>query len=296
MKIKLPETKIISYNALKTYMEKTGFALFAVEMRKETDGIVIIIPDDPFVAINKADRKVMEFTRGEFWRWPAGGLLVTLEKKDSERISLVLLRDEKAPTYGGHMTACTGLGAGLEEALDPLLVMMREGLEELVIAIEGQGIVLPVFSNMETGIDIDAIIDNGASLREETADLPLIKCETSILDLSGQQTIEVFWKGELRSTSSSLIAIDKGVNGIDCLGAIKIKVPVDSWDELEIFDGEVFGGGELLNRAVYGLRHRSNEPIALWKLGQFKEPTETEKQKLPRTEVLKVLLNAFDSE
>ena len=292
MKIKLPETKMVSLSELEAYRKRTAFALFGVEMREEANGIVVIIPDDPLVAINKEDRKVMEFTKGEFWRWSAGGLLVTLEKKDGERISLVLLRDKKAPTYAGHITACTGLGADFEEALDPSLVMMREGLEELVIVIKGQGIVFPIFNNMVTKTAIDAIIKNGASLREETANLPLIKCTASILSLAGRQTIEVFWKGELQSTSSSLIAIDEGVNGIDCLGAIRIKVPVDSWDELEIFDGEVFGGGELLNRDVYGLGHRDDKSIALWKSGQFKKPAKTEHD-FPKTEVLKVLLNAL---
>ncbi len=292
MKIKLPETEIVSLSALEAYRKRTAFALFAVKMQKEASGIVVTIPDDPLVAINKRDRQVMEFTEGEFWRWPAGGLLVTLEKRNGERISLVLLRDKKAPTYAGHITACTGLGADSEEALDPSLVMIREGLEELVIVIEGQGIVLPVFNNMETEVDIDALITNGASLREETADLSLVKCAASVLDLSGQQTVEVFWKGELQSISSFLVAIDEGVNGIDCLGAIRIKVPVDSWDELEIFDGEMPKGEELLNRDVYGLRYRSDKPIALWKSGQFEKPIETE-QNFPKTEVLKVLLEAL---
>ena len=290
MQIKLPETKMLSFSALKAYTERTGFALFAVEMRRKADGIVVIIPDDPFVAINKQDRQVMEFTKGGFWRWPAGGLLITLRKRDGERISLVLLRDKKAPTYAGHITANTGLGAGFEEALDPSLVM-REGLEELVIVIRGQGVVLPVFSNLETKVNINAIITNGASLREETADLSLVECAASILSLPGQQTVEVFWKGELQSTSSFLVAIDEGVNGIDCLGAIEINVPVDSWNELEIFDGEVFGGGELLNRDVYGLEDGSDKPVALWESGQF-EPVKI-KQGFPQTEVLKALLEAL---
>jgi len=290
MQIKLPETEIISLSALKAYTERTGFALFAVKMREKTGGIVVTIPDDPFVAINKQDRKVMEFTKGEFWRWSAGGLLITLRKRDGERISLVLLRDKKAPTYAGHITANTGLGAGFKEALDPSLTMIREGLEELVIVIEGQGVVLPVFNNLETEVDINAVITNGASLRKETADLSLVECTASVLSLSGQQTVKVFWKGELQSTSSFLVAIDEGVNGIDCLGAIEINVPVDLWSELEIFDGEVFGGGEPLDRDVYGLGS-DDKPIALWKSGQF-EPIETE-QNLPQTKVLKALLEAL---
>lgn len=293
MKIKLPETGMLSLSALEAYEKRTGFALVAVEMREEADGIIVKIPDDPLVAIDKESRKAMEFTKGEFWRWPAGGLLVTLEKEDGERISLVLLRDKKAPTYAGHITACTGLGADFEEALNPSLVMMREGLEELVIVVKGQGVVTPIFYDMATvGVDINAIIKNGASLREETANLPFVKCETSILNLSEQQTVEVFWKEELQSTFSSLIAIDEELNGIDCLGAIRIEVPVKSWDELEMFDGEVFGGGELLNRDVYGLGYRSNEPIALWKSGRFEKPVKTE-HAFPRTEVLKALLNAL---
>ncbi|MCK4525513.1 MAG: hypothetical protein KAU07_03680 [Candidatus Andersenbacteria bacterium] len=289
MKIELPETKMVSLSELEAYRKRIAFTLFAVEMQKEANGIAVIIPDDPLAAINKEDRKVMEFTKGDFWRWSAGGLLVTLEKKDGERISLVLLRDKKAPTYAGHMTACTGLGADFDEALDPSLVMIREGLEELIIVIKRQGVVLPVFNNMETEVDIDAIISNGASLREETANFSFVECTASVLNLSGQQTIEVFWKEELQSTSSCIIAIDEGVNGIDCLGAIKIKVPVNSWSELEIFDGEVFGGGEPLNRDVYGL-DRDNKPIALWRFGQSEKPT---KQDFPKTEVLKVLLNAL---
>lgn len=290
MKIKLPETEIVFLSELEAYRKRISFALVAVEMREEANGIAVIIPDDPLVAINKKDRKVMEFTKGEFWRWSAGGLLVTLEKKDGERISLVLLRDKKAPTYAGHITACTGLGADFEEALDPSLVMMREGLEELIIVIKGQGIVLPIFNNMVNKTDIDTIIKNGASLREETANLSIVKCAASTLNMPGQQTVEVFWKEELRSTSSCIIAIDEGVNGIDCLGAIRIKVPVNSWDELEIFDGEVFGGGELLNRDVYGLEYRNDRSVASWQNGKFEEPS---RQEFPKTKVLEALLNAL---
>ena len=296
MKTKLPPTEIISYSALKAFMERRGFALFMVEMRKEADGIVITIPDDPPVAINKMDRQVMEFTKGESYRWPAGGFLVTLRKKDGERISLVLLRDEKAPTYAGHWTACTGIGASLREALNPLEVMVREGLEELVISIKGQGIVLPVFDGMETEVDIEALIASGASLRKETANLPLVECAASVLDMPGQQTVKVFWKGELQSTSSCLVAIDEGVNGIDCLSVIEIEVPVDSWQELEIFDGEVLGGGTLLSRDIYMLEHGSDESVALWKSGQLRKLTETEQADFPRTAVLETLFDALSSE
>ncbi|MCK5491259.1 MAG: hypothetical protein KAI67_05455 [Candidatus Pacebacteria bacterium] len=290
--IELPKTTMPNLSALKAYEERNSFALVAVRMEEETDKIIITIPDDPLVAINKEDRRVMEFTRNNFYRAAAGGLLIILEKKDGEKIATTILRDNKAPTYPNHLTSCTGLSACFEEVLNPELVTVREGLEELVFKISGTRIVLPVFDDSMSEINIRAIIKDGASLRPATEECPLVECQASIFELPGQKTTEVYWKGKLRSKFSSIIVIDEGVNGIDCLGAIKIKVPIDDWNELEIFDGEVIGGRNLLNRDIYAYDFYGNIILG-WKSGKIFTPQK--KTSFPQTpvlrEVMKVLIN-----
>ena len=290
--IELPKTAIPNLSALKAYEERSSFALVAVKMQEEPEKIIITIPDDPLVAINKAARRVMEFTRKDFYRASAGGLLIVLEKKDGEKIAITLLRDNKAPTYPNHLTSCTGLSACFDEVLNPEMVTVREGLEELVFKISGTRIVFPVFDNLISEINIRAIIKDGASLRPKTEECPLIECQASKFELPGQKTTEVYWKGELRSKFSSIIVIDEGVNGIDCLGAIKINVPIDDWSELEIFDGEVIGGRNLLDRDIYAYDF-SGKIILGWKSGKIFTPKEG--TNFPQTPVLrkvmKVLIN-----
>ena len=289
-KIELPKTSIPNLSALKAYQDRNSFALVAVNLEKELNKIIITIPEDPLVAINKEDRRAMEFTKGNFYRAAAGGLLVVLEKNDGERYAIVILRDKKAPTYPFHLTACTGLSACLEEVLNPELVRAREGLEELVFKISGKRIVLPVFENLIPEINIRAIIKDGASLRIETAECPLVECQASIFEIPGQKTTEVYWKGELQSKFSSIIVIDEGVNGIDCLGAIKIKIPIDKWEELEIFDGEVAGGRNLLDRDIYAY-NTEGEIVAGWKSGKiFTPPKGT---RFPQTPVLKAVIEGL---
>ncbi|MCK5332297.1 hypothetical protein KAJ41_00340 [Candidatus Parcubacteria bacterium] len=285
--IELPKTAIPNLSALDAYEKRNNFALVAVRMKEEENKVTIIIPDDPLVAINKTDRRVMEFTQEDFYRASAGGLFIVLEKNDGEEIGFVILRDPKAPTYPNHVTCATGLSACFEEVLNPELVQGREGLEELVFMISGKGIVLPVFKNIMSEINIQAIIKDGASLRPETAELPLVECPASIIDLPGQKITEVYWKGELRSRFSSIVMIDEGVNGIDCLGAVKIKVPIDSWEELSVFDGEVVGGRNLLNRDVFAYDLKGNIILG-WESGEIFRPTKG--TNFPQTPVLKAIM------
>lgn len=244
----------------RTAIEKReAIYLVPVENIERSGKLVRIkISDNPVCAGKKDERQAFEFNPDpSFWRWPAGGAAIIIRTFDPKSKSgyayslLTLLRDEGAVTYANHATLSTGLGCSTEEIKMPMLIL-REAFEELVIKTP-EGIVCPFFDedDQNSKIDIESIVRIGMDLRTETKDLKLIKTRASVLKgLPGEKEIEVEWRRE-KNTCRGLLVEDKGVHGLDVLQVVMISLDCRS-DELEIFDGEVIGKKNLLNREIYG--------------------------------------------
>lgn len=289
----IPKTTMPTLEEFRAAAERRSFLLIPLEsIEEKSESIKIGISDDPQVAFNKASRRILEFEIKK-WRWPAGGAAIILELLNGKRSLLALHRDPRAPTYAGHNTLSSGLGCSIEEMLDPTLIV-REGIEEFVIQTP-QGIIYPKFNdNSFPALNFKSISKDGASLRPETEKLPLIGAASSVLKgLPGEKEVQVNWRKKTY-ISHGLILLDPNVNGIDVLSVIVIKVKANSWKDLKIYDGEVLGDGNLLNRTVHAYELDENlRPTgrisAGWKSGKlFTLPEET---KFPQTPVLKFILD-----
>ncbi|MFZ2970650.1 MAG: hypothetical protein WA063_05870 [Minisyncoccia bacterium] len=296
------EIKVRLYNIdERTAIEKRE-AIYMVPVKKLTkigNLVKIAISDNPPCAGKRDERQAFEsHPDPNFWRWTAGGAAIVIRSLDPNDDSgyayslLALLRDAGAITYANHTTLSTGLGCSLDEIKLPILTI-REAFEELIIKTP-DGIICPFLKDdvLNKKIDIKSIVKIGMELREETKNFSLVKTPASILrDLPGEREIEVFWRGET-STCYGLWIEDRGVHGLDVVQIITIDLCHELKD-LQIFDGEIIGKKNLLNRKIYAYELQKNlnptgKIIAGWTSGKYFTPVKD--AAFPPTPVLKFVL------
>lgn len=248
--------------------ERRSFLMVETKEVIDKKGLIeVLIPDNPLIAHEKTSRRILE--RGnKKWRWPAGGCAIILKLKDSQ-VLLTVQKDSGAPSYAGHDTIGAGLGSSTAEILYPLRTAIREGIEEIIIQTPS-GVVCPsmMIDPFGFSLEIRETVRDSISLFSETRGLNLIQAPVSFIDLPGQKTVEIDWRG-MKANCQALVNFDQGVNGIDLLAAVQIDVDC-CLDDLSLFDGEVMGGNPI-NRVVNAYELENLKPtgriIASWQKG-----------------------------
>lgn len=166
-------------------------------------------------------------------RWAAGGVL----PMDTSGNVLALFRDAGAPSYKLHFTLASGLSETSGEILNPTVVMLREGIEEMAYATKAGTLVVPVVRNM--GAQYSSafsyqMVSNALNLIGEKA-APFAFIDAEISKNAGG-IVKVFYKGEQVSESYGIINIDPKTAGIDVLGVMKMDI---DFTKIVPFDTEV---------------------------------------------------------
>ncbi len=206
-------------------------------------------------------------------RYSAGGLLWKVNEW-----YVLLKRDEGAPSYPGYVTLSSGLSSTKEEIVNPLNVMIREGIEEVILANENNLILAPNIGNMEY-TKIREIFNLGEKI--------LIPSE--IDSIGSPWKIRTMLENEIHHIEANL-NIDPNTAGIDILGVLKLSIK----EPVKFYDGEIFGN-DPLNREIILLHEKDvdkairGEPV---KVRRFKEGYELESREeiLKMTPVLKTML------
>jgi hypothetical protein len=296
---KLPKIEIPRLEEIRAIQERRSFMLSPIEKIHDSSGrFEVILEDNPQVAFNKESRRIFELGIKNKWRWSAGGAGLSIKLQDGRMALLSLLRDYGAPTYPGHLTLGTGLSCDLDEWLNPFR-LFRETAEEFVIKTTN-GILYPNFEgNPFPNLNFRAIANDSSSLRDETRKQPLIPASTYFVSsLPEQKTVSVVYKNKIYTSDlKGLVLLDPGVNGIDILSVVVMEVDAKDWRSLRIFDGEVVGGGNVLNRDVIALEldpqtMKPGQIIGAWKSGNFYEQA---KKSYPQTPVLKCVIKALEN-
>lgn len=279
---------------LKQLTERHAFLLAQVQATQTDEEVVIDIPIDTPIATNKESRRSLEFApenKGK-WRWPAGGVGIILKLRDAN-VLLTLHRDKGAPSYGGHDTLSSGLGASVREMLYPLETAWREGAEELCIVTPDAVLCpIPETDHFGFGLELTDVTRGTANLFPELAVKPVADTVATFLPLKDERQVTIRYAGKTR-TASGLVVFDPGCNGIDLLKAV--VVPVDcSLADLTVYDGEL-AGAKPLNRQVnaYALDEdlRPTGTIAASWVGGKRVETGTMSN--PMTPVLKSVYDAL---
>ena len=163
------DAPVLSYTDFKAIQDRRTFMLVQVEevrgLESPSGDIEVVIAENPPVAFNKATRWHFERECPGVFRWPAGGTALIVDCTDGKRLLLAFHKDKGAPTYAGHDTFPSGLGASDEEVLFPLRTARREAFEEVVLHTPA-GLIVPGFEDDCFGfcLEIEAIIKDSRSL------------------------------------------------------------------------------------------------------------------------------------
>ena len=287
--IKLP--KLDDYTAQK---EREEFLIVKAKIVKETEkAIEILIDDNPETANNIAERRMIsdpkpENGNTEDIRFSAGGLGIIIKTPEQNHL-MATVRVSKS-SFDRHLTSFTGLGCA-PEITNPERTAIRKGIEDLIIVAGGK-IIAPKFNDDSfSGINIKAIVQNGAALYEETKKLPLKEAEARILNLPNEKEFKICWKNN-EYTYQGLPVFDHGTRGLDFIKLMILELN-EKLENIKFLDGRIMGGKNLLNRDIYALELDKNfnwtgRISAGWKSGKLFTPPE--KINFPQTPILKTIL------
>jgi hypothetical protein len=190
--------------------------------------IVHVEADDGTIdpTATKEDRKALE-SSGKY-RWAAGGCAFVLALKDA-RVLVTIFRDGGAPSYALHNTLSSGLSTCVEELVDPTLVAMREGYEEIQVF-------------LKNGMRLAPELGQGswpANERYLPANVPShdITPEKSIWNI----TVDCSTLSPTLVERRALVNLDKQTGGIDLLYVIEMDLRLYNLSEIYIKDGELDG-------------------------------------------------------
>ncbi len=287
--IELP--KLDDYIAHK---EREEFLIVKAKIVEETEKkIEIKIDDNPDSASNIVERRIIsnpkpENGRKEDIRFSAGGLGIII-KTPKKSYLMTTVRVSKS-SFDKHLTAFTGLGH-ISEITNPEKTAIRKGLEDLIIVI-GKKVIVPKFNDDSfSGINIKAIVQDGAMFYEETKKLPIEEIEARMLNLPNEKEFKICWRNN-EYTYQGLPVHDHGTKGLDFIKLIILELN-EKLENIKFLDGRIMGGKNLLNRDIYALELDENfnwtgKISAGWKSGKlFTPPEET---KFPQTPILKTIL------
>lgn len=270
------------------------------KITKESEKTIeISINDNPETASNISERRLISDPRPEYGdkqtiRFPAGGMGIII-KTPEKKYLMTVLRESKS-SFDGHLTAFTRIGNASEIA-DPERTAMRIGIEDLIIVV-GNKVVVPRFnSGSFSRINIEAIIRDGASLHEETKDLPLEKAPSTMLKLPNEKEFRICWKNN-KYSYWGLPVYDRGTRGLDFIKIMTIEFN-ENIDKIKFLDGRIMGGKNPLNRDIYALELDENfkwtgKISAGWswnkKTEKYEYSVPYKKIKFPQTPILKTII------
>ena len=287
--IKLP--KLDNYTAQK---EREEFLIVKARIVKETEkAIEILIDDNPETANNIAERRMISDPKPENGsvediRFSAGGLGIIIKTPGQDHL-MTTIRVSKS-SFDRHLTSFTGLGCA-SEITNPERTAIRKGIEDLIIVAGGK-IIAPKFNDDSfSGINIKAIVQNGAALYEETKKLPLKEAEARILNLPNEKEFKICWKNN-EYTYQGLPVFDHGTRGLDFIKLMILELN-EKLENIKFLDGRIMGGKNLLKRDIYALELDKNfnwtgKIDAGWKSGKFFTPPK--EITFPQTPILKTIL------
>ena len=287
--IKLP--KLEKYTARK---EREEFLIVRAKIVKETEKTIeIIIDDNPETASNITERRTISDPKPENGntkdiRFSAGGLGIIVKTLEKNYL-MATLRASKS-SFDRHLTSFTGLGCK-SEITNPKRTAIRKGIEDLIIVVKNK-IIAPKFNdNQFSEINIEAIVQDGATLYEETKKLPIKEVEAHILNLPNEKEFKICWKNN-EYTYRGLPVFDHGTRGLDFIKLMILELN-EKLENIKFLDGRIMGGKNLLNRNIYALEldkdfNWTGKISARWKSGKLF--TSSEKIKFPQTPILKTIL------
>ncbi|MFA5996798.1 MAG: hypothetical protein WC790_03755 [Candidatus Paceibacterota bacterium] len=213
----------------------------------------VLVPKDTVFAVLPEERKAFEDPKEQtLWRVGAGGGLMVLHCTDCS-VALMRYRDKDAPSYGDHWTLGSGLTASVEEIINPLLVAVRECVEEFGV-VTPRGIILPTFNDDELDGAVRGAVRSSAFLHQRAALSGLVtdaylSVDASFGTVQGEETLTVAFESADETNTFGIVAIDPNTRGIDLLKVINVKVPY-RLEEIAIVDGEEGKDGKALNAPV----------------------------------------------
>ena len=177
------------------------------------------------------------------------------------------------------------------EITNPERTAIRKGIEDLIIVAGGKVIITQFNDDPFSEINIKAIVQNGATLYEETKNLPPKEAEARILNLPNEKEFKICWKNN-EYTYRGLPVFDRGTRGLDFIKLIVLDLN-EKLENIRFLDGRIMGGKNLLNRDIYALKLDKNfnwtgRISAGWKSGKLFTPPE--KIDFPQTPILKTIL------
>lgn len=205
------------------------FSVTTVRMTEIDRGIKLELEPDPLIGISGADRKELSDPNGEYakkdlWRWAAGGTM-TVYSQNGEKFVSLILRDNGAPNYGGHITLSSGLSSNYEEFFNPTLIAIREGIEEIATVIDGQIIVPslePAFEEIAWNV-FEKQFDRARKFKGfKVCDNPLY-VSAEFVQIN-EQKLEIA-HGKRISSHRGIICLDPKNRGIDLLKIIRVDLP-----------------------------------------------------------------------
>ena len=286
---KLP--KLDDYTAQK---EREEFLIVKAKIVKETEkAIEIVIEDNPETASNIAERRMISDPKPENGgveniRFPAGGLGIIIKTPGQNHL-MTTVRISKS-SFDKHLTSFTGIGCA-SEITNPERTAIRKGIEDLIIVV-GSKVIVPKFNaDSFSGINIKAIIQDGAMLYEETKKLPLKEAEAHMLNLPDEKEFKICWRNN-KYTYQGLSVFDHGTRGLDFIKLMILKLN-EKIENIKFLDGRIMGGKNLLNRDIYALEldeklNWTGKINTGWKSGKLFTPPEG--ITFPQTPILKTIL------
>ena len=293
--IKLP--KLEDYIAQK---EREEFLIVRAKIVKETEKIIeILIDDNPETASNIAERRMISDPKPENGsvediRFTAGGLGIIIKTPGQNHL-MTTVRVSKS-SFDCHLTSFTGLGCA-SEITNPEKTAIRKGIEDLIIVVNGKVIVPQFNDDPFSEINIKAIVQNGATLYEETKKLPTKEAEARILSLPNEKEFKICWKNN-EYTYRGLPVFDCGTRGLDFIKLITIELD-EKLENIKFLDGRIMGGKNLLNRDIYALEldekfNWTGKISAGWRWNKNAKKYEysipDKEIKFPQTPILKTIL------
>ena len=263
--VSLPHPELKTLSQIEAIEERETFKIIQVKIQKKAERMIIEIPQDPPVATNSNERKIMEPHRNPetpyhegLWRWPAGGalLIIRIRTQKGELYCALIRKDEEAFSYHNYLTIGAGLGSGTEEFLYPNRTAVREATEEIIIATH-KWVGFPWWGEQDSFGGINLEMEKIGShnldiankfIKPEVQELrPL---DAGFVKLKGKRKLEVRWRN-MKSKPPGTLYFDPSHSAVDFLTAIKVKIPC-SLDDLILLDGEIDRDEKrLLDRCVY---------------------------------------------
>jgi hypothetical protein len=173
---------------------------------------------------NKGSTHVELINEKSSLRFAAGGLI----HKDACGNYLTIWRDEGAPSYKNHMTLSSGLSGSLREILAPMLVALREGVEEVVFT-DNQAIYVPDIANipfqMASGNKtyLNGIVSRAARDYNAISNTKLpgnLEWTNAELIMESDTSVVVYLNGLEVSRAKGTLNFDPFTAGIDLLGIL----------------------------------------------------------------------------